>query len=212
MLIAGIAAGILDDVNRPFDPRPLVLEGKHVRLEPLTLEHAEDLTRAGADSGLWRYLPIAPPTSLAKNESWIQQALSDADGGGQIPFAIVETGNGRAVGSTRYLDIQRENRSLEIGWTWIRKPWQRTAVNTECKFLLLRHAFEALGAVRIQLKTDGRNEQSQRAIARIGARREGVLRRNRRLWDGYIRDTVVFSILDSEWPEVKAGLEQRMAD
>jgi len=183
-----------------------------VRLVPLTLEHAEDLTCAGADSGLWRYLPIAPPTSLAENESWIQQALSDADGGGQIPFAIMACEGGRAVGSTRYLDIQRENRSLEIGWTWIGTPWQRTAVNTECKFLLLRHAFEGLGAVRIQLKTDGRNEQSQQAIARIGARREGVLRRNRRLWDGYIRDTVVFSILDSEWPEVKAGLEQRMAD
>ncbi len=212
MLIAGGAAGILPDVNGPFDPRPVVLEGKHVRLEPLTLGHAEDLTRAGADTGLWRYLPIAPPTSLAENESWIQQALNDAEGGGQIPFAIVAREGGRAIGSTRYLDIQRENNALEIGWTWIGRPWQRTAVNTECKFLLLRHAFEALGAVRVQLKTDGRNEQSQKAIARIGARREGVLRINRRLWDGFIRDTVVFSILDCEWSEVKAGLEERMAD
>ncbi len=201
---------MLPPVSKTFDPEPVVLAGDHARLEPLTLAYAGDLAAAGRDVEIWRYLPIAPPANSAENEAWIRAALKDAGDGGQVPFAVVESGNGRAVGSTRFLDIQRENSALEIGWTWLGKSWQRTAINTECKFLLLRHAFEDLGAVRVQLKTDGRNEQSQRAIERIGARREGVLRRNRRLWDGFIRDTVVFSILDSEWPGVKAKLEERM--
>lgn len=201
---------MLRRVNDSFDPKPVALTGESVRLESLDLRHAGELTEAGSTAALWRHLPIAPPASVAENEAWIRDAIRDGETGAQVPFAIVRLESGRAVGSTRYLDIQRENSALEIGWTWIGKPWQRTVVNTECKFLLLRHAFEALGALRVQFKTDGRNKQSQEAIARIGAKREGVLRRSRRLWDGFVRDTVVFSILDSEWPEVKERLEKRL--
>lgn len=197
-------------VSQAFDPQPVALTGAHVRLEPLERRHASELLEAGKDAGVWRYLPCAPPTKLSDVEAYIDEALEVAASGLQVPFAIILLDSGQAIGSTRYLDILRNDGGLEIGWTWIGKLWQRAAVNTECKFLLLRHAFDDLGAARVQLKTDGRNEQSQKAIARIGARREGVLRRNRRLWDGYVRDTVVFSILDSEWPAVKSGLEARL--
>ena len=198
-------------MSRAFDPQPVTLTGRHVRLEPLELRHAGDLLKAGKDPIVWRYLPCPPPVCLGDVEAYIGDALEHAATRLQIPFAIVLLETGQAIGSTRYLDILRSDGGLEIGWTWIGVPWHRTAVNTECKFLLLRHAFEDLGAVRVQLKTDGRNEQSQQAIARIGGRREGVLRRNRRLWDGFIRDTVVFSVLDSEWPGVKEALEKRLA-
>lgn len=194
-----------------FNPQPVTLAGNHVRLEPLSISHAEDLLVAGEDAALWRYLPCAPPTTIEAMRAYVEEALRTAEGGGQIPFATVLIETGRAIGSTRYLDILRGDGGLEIGWTWIGKPWQRTAVNTECKYLLMRHAFEDLGALRVQLKTDGRNDRSQKAIARIGGKREGVLRRNRRLWDGFVRDTVVFSILDSEWPEAKAAMEARLA-
>jgi RimJ/RimL family protein N-acetyltransferase len=141
-------------------------------------------------------------------QAWIQEAMAIAASGTQIPFAIIHRAGGRAIGSTRYLDIRREHRGLEIGWTWVGTAHQRTSVNTECKYLLLRHAFEELGAVRVQLKTDLRNERSQRAIERIGAVREGVLRKHMALWDGFIRDTVYYSILDSEWPDVRRRLEE----
>ncbi len=193
-----------------FDPRPTTLTGRRVRLEPLGLGHAAELLDAGSDEAVWRYLPCPAPTKPAEMEAIVDEALRERDVGAQIPFAIVSVAERRAVGSTRYLDIQRENRAMEIGWTWIGRPWQRTAVNTEAKLLLLRHAFEDLCALRVQLKTDGRNEQSQAAIERIGARREGTLRRNRQLWDGFVRDTIVFSILDSEWPEVEAALAARL--
>ena len=198
-------------MNDSFDPQPITLTGSHVRLEPLTAAHAEDLLVAGEDASLWRYLPCAPPKTIEAMREYIDVALNDAQGGGQIPFATVLIDSGKAIGSTRYLEILRNDGGLEIGWTWIGKPWQRTAVNTECKYLLMRHAFEDLGALRVMLRTDGRNEQSQKAIERIGGKREGVLRRNRRLWDGFVRDTVIFSILDSEWPEVKAALESKLS-
>ena len=198
-------------MSASFDPQPVTLTGNHVRLEPLALSHAEDLLVAGEELAVWRYLPCAPPTTIEGMRAYVKDALKTAAGGGQIPFATVLLETGKAVGSTRYLDIFRGDGGLEIGWTWIGQPWQRTAVNTECKYLLMRHAFEELGALRVQLKTDGRNEPSQKAIARIGGKREGVLRRNRRVWDGFVRDTVVFSILDSEWPDAKAALEARLS-
>ncbi len=136
----------------------------------------------------------------------IEPALEELAAGRQIPFAIVDRAIGRAVGSTRYLDIQPANRGIEIGWTWIGTAHQRTAINTECKFLLLRHAFETLGAIRVQLKTDLRNERSQRAMERIGAAREGVLRQNMLLWDGHRRDSVYYSVLVDEWPRVRERL------
>ena len=128
----------------------------------------------------------------------------------QLPFAIVETDKGRAVGSTRFLNIRPEHRGLEIGWTWIGREWQRTSVNTETKFLLLRHAFERLGCIRVELKTDARNERSQQAIERIGAKREGILRSHMLVQEGFRRDSVYFSVLDEEWPAVKEGLEKRL--
>ncbi len=198
-------------MTRPFDPRPITLDGAHVRLEPLAMRHAEDLFAAAQDDRIWLYMPVPRPRTVADVERTIAAAHDDLAAGDQVPFAIVQPESGRAVGATRYLDIQRADRNLEIGWTWLGAAVQRTAVNTECKYLLLRHAFDTLGAVRVQLKTDGRNEQSQRAIRRIGARYEGTLRRQRRVWDGHVRDTVYFSILDSEWPGVKRELEAKLA-
>jgi len=178
-----------------------------VSLLPLSLDHARDLHEAGADRIIWRYLPIAAPEHLQDTERWIRVALAARESGAEIPFVIIDRASGRAVGSTRYLDIQHDHGALEIGWTWIAHSHQRTAVNTESKLLLLAHAFETLEASRVQLKTDARNVQSQQAIERLGAVREGVLRRQRRMWDGFIRDTVYYSILDHEWPAVKARLE-----
>ena len=190
-----------------FNPLPVTLEGRAVRLEKLAAHHAEDLFLAGRDEGIWRYMPCPPPSSVEDIQAFISEALEAHSKGSEIPFAIIDRATSRAVGSTRYLDIQREHSSLEIGWTWLAKAQQRTGVNTECKYLLLRHAFEQLGAIRVQLKTDARNLRSQRAIERLGAVREGTLRRQRRLWDGYVRDTVYYSILHSEWPGLKQRLE-----
>jgi RimJ/RimL family protein N-acetyltransferase len=187
--------------------QPLVLEGAHVRLEPLDFSHAEDLYAVGGDERIWRHMPRPKLSSVADAREMIEAAKAAAADGSQIPFAVVERKDGRAVGSTRYLDIRRKDRGLEIGWTWLGTAYQRTPINTECKYLLLRHAFEALGAIRVQLKTDLRNERSQRAIERLGAIREGVLRKHMVLWDGFIRDTVYYSILDDEWPGVRQQLE-----
>jgi RimJ/RimL family protein N-acetyltransferase len=195
-----------------MDPQPLTLTGAFVRLEPLAPAHAPDLLAAVAhDPAIWQWLPVEPPGTLAEMTAFIQTALEAQAGGASIAFAQIAQTTGQAVGSTRYLNISRRDRGLEIGWTWIGKPWQRSAINTEAKYLLLRHAFEDLGAVRVQLKTDGRNLQSQAAIARLGAVREGVLRRHMLVRDGYIRDTVMYSILDHEWPAVQAGLAAKLA-
>lgn len=187
----------------PFDPRPLTLEGVHVRLEPLASRHASDLLLAGGGDETWLYMPIPALKTIEDALAMIREAEAEARAGTEVPFAIVERGSGRAVGSTRFLDLQRPHRALEIGWTWIGPAWRRTAINTECKELLLRHAFEDLGAHRVTLKTDARNVRSQRAIERLGAVREGVLRRHRVCWDGSVRDTVYFGITDEEW---KRGL------
>jgi len=151
-----------------FDPRPVVLEGTAVRLEPLAETHAADLLAAGGDDETWLYMPIPALKSIDDALAMIRDALVEAREGREVPFAVIERSSGRAVGSTRYLDLQRPHRALEIGWTWIGPAWRRTAVNTECKALLLRHAFEELGAHRVTLKTDARNLRSQRAIERIG--------------------------------------------
>ncbi len=194
----------------PFDPQPVVLEGEHVRLEPLEARHAPELFEAGRDDAIWRYMPVPRAQAVADVERMIAEAQVGLDAGTDVPFAILYKETGRAVGSTRFLDISRAGRGLEIGWTWLGTRVQRTPVNTECKYLLLRHAFETLGAFRVCLKTDGRNARSQAAIARIGAKPEGVLRRNRLMWDGHLRDTVYFSILDDEWPAVKRDLERKL--
>ncbi len=194
-----------------MNPRPVILEGTHARLEPLAAAHAEALHDAGADPEIWRHLPRGPFRDVDDAKGWIAEAMAAAAQGREVPFAIVERASARVAGSTRYLDIRPADRGLEIGWTWIGAPWQRTAVNTECKYLLLRHAFEDLGAVRVQLKTDARNLRSQTAIERIGARREGTLRKHMAVRDGFIRDSVYFSVTDDDWPGVKARLEALLA-
>lgn len=185
----------------------MILEGTHARLEPLALAHASELLAAAQDDEIWRYLPIARPRTLAEVERMIAEAHAAQERGEQQAFAIVERARGRAIGSTRYLDLRLAHRGLEIGWTWITPAGQRTAINSECKLLLLAHAFETLGCLRVQLKTDLRNLRSQAAIERLGARKEGVLRKHFVLWDGYVRDSVLYSITDAEWPEVKRRLQ-----
>ena len=190
-----------------MDARPVTLEGEHARLEPLEMRHAADLAEAGRDQEIWRYMPRRPLASVEDARDFVRAAHEMAKDGSAVPFAIIEAAGGRAVGSTRLFDIRREHRGLEIGWTWLGRAWQRTAANTECKLLLLRHAFEELGALRVQLKTDARNVRSQRAIERIGGVREGVLRAHMVLPDGFVRDTVMYSITAGEWPEVERRLE-----
>lgn len=191
-------------------PTPVTLTGRHVRLEPLVPSHAADLLVAAAEPEIWRYLPVRPPVSAADMAALIAAAQAEAAAGRSLPFAVVDLRTGRAVGSTRYLDIVPADRRLEIGWTWLGAAARRTAINTECKLVLLTHAFEVLGCNRVQLKTDARNERSQAAIARLGAVREGVWRRHLVMPDGHLRDTVMFSIIAEEWPAVKARLTQRL--
>jgi RimJ/RimL family protein N-acetyltransferase len=191
-----------------MDPRPITLSGRHVRLEPLTLAHGPDLFAAvSVDRTVFRWWLGPTPAGLPELEATIQASLAAQGQGAVIPFAQIDPASGRAVGVTTYLNINRRDRGLEIGGTWLGRPWQRTGVNTEAKYLLLRHAFEDLGAARVQLRTDARNLPSQRAIERLGAVREGVLRKYQRVWDGFLRDSVMYSILDDEWPAVKARLE-----
>ena len=187
-----------------FDVNPILLKGDSVRLEPLSQEHAQGLFNRGQETADWAHMPRTCFVDMADTRQWIDEALQAP---GQIPFAIVETGKNKAVGSTRFINIRPEHRCVEIGWTWLGKEWQRTAVNTEVKQLLLSHAFERLGCVRVEFKTDGRNLRSQRALERIGATREGVLRKHMIVQGDFARDSVYFSILDSEWMEVRDRLQ-----
>ena len=184
---------------------PVVLRGKEVRLEPLGLIHAQGLYNRGRVEADWTHLPRSCFVDLADTRHWIDEALAVE---GQLPFAIVETAKDKVIGSTRYLNIRPEHRSLEIGWTWLGQNWQRTAINTETKLLLLSHAFEKLGCVRVEFKTDIRNERSQRALQRIGATKEGVLRNHMIVQDEFVRDSVYFSVISSEWLDVKERLER----
>ncbi|MBI4325071.1 MAG: GNAT family N-acetyltransferase [Chloroflexi bacterium] len=188
---------------------PVVLEGRHVRLEPLARLHLDPLCEVGLDAELWRWTP-APVRTREEMGAYIEEALSGQALGAMLPFAVIERASGRVIGSTRFGNVERVHRRVEIGWTWIGRLWQRTAANTEAKYLLLRHAFESLGCIRVELKTDALNEGSRRAILRIGAREEGTLRQHLIAAGGRLRDTVYYSILDREWPAVKAGLEARL--
>lgn len=192
--------------------QPLTLIGQAARLEPLSLAHVPDLTVAGADEAIWRYLLYGAVHTggEAAMRAFVEDLLARQAQGTDLPFAVIHQASGRAIGATRYMDIRLEHRGLEIGGTWYGAAYQRTVINTECKYLLLRQAFEGLGCVRVQLKTDLRNERSQRAIERIGAVREGVLRNHMVLPDGRLRSSVMYSITDQEWPAVKARLEARL--
>ena len=192
-----------------MDIRPVLLEGRLVRLEPLSMDHHAALCAVGFDPELWRWTLNLVQTPEQMRE-YMKAALDAQARGSELPFATCERASGRAVGSTRFGNIDRANRRVEIGWTWIARPWQRTAVNTEAKYLMLRHAFEQWGCVRVELKTDVLNETSRVALRRLGAKEEGVLRRHMITATGRIRDTVYYSILDTEWPAVKAMLEAKL--
>lgn len=191
---------------------PLTLEGSFVRLDPIRREHAEIFWEIAKDDleDIFRWIPYSM-RSQDDFQRLIDKIFDEQQRGDSVAFATVEKGSGRTVGSTRFMNIDRGNRRVEIGSTWIAPAWQRTAVNTEAKYLMLRHAFEVWKCVRVELKTDALNEKSRNAILRIGAKEEGTLRRHVVTWTGRIRDSVYFSILDSEWPQVKANLEARLA-
>ena len=193
---------------------PVTLTGRSARLEPLNAAHAEDLLVVGQSPEVWEYLPRNAFGALEDAQAWIAETLKIAASGTQCPFAIINLATGRAVGSTRYMDIVPADRRLEIGWTWLGREFWRTPINTECKYLLLCHAFEALNCLRVQLKTDMRNERSQRAIERLGAVREGVLRKHMIVApkNNYQRTTVMYSLIDDEWPGVKAQLAGKMPE
>lgn len=184
---------------------PVTLTGKFVRLEPMTEAHVPALAEIGVGQEFWHFMLYGEMQTEADMRHWVLDILSRS---GDAPFVAVHLASGRVAGATRYLNVSPKDRGLEIGGTWYGLDYQRTAVNTECKYLLLKHAFETLGAIRVQLKTDARNLRSQKAIERIGAVKEGVLRNHMILPDGYIRDSVFYSILDSEWEGVKARLER----
>jgi RimJ/RimL family protein N-acetyltransferase len=191
--------------------QPITLTGKVIRLEPLSFAHVPDLTLAGQDASIWRYMRYGDVTTEDAMRAWVSSLLDLQAAGTDLPFAVILVESGQAIGATRYLEIHREDRGLEIGGTWYGVQYQRTAVNTEAKFLLLKHAFEDLHCVRVQFKTDLRNERSQRAIERLGAVKEGVLRNQMVMQDGYLRNSVYYSIIVSEWLQVKARLEGMLA-
>jgi len=188
---------------------PVTLEGTHVRLEPLSISHLEGLCAVGLDPELWRWTTSQVKT-LDEMRRYVETALEWQRAGTALPFATLLRAEARVIGSTRFANIDRPNRRLEIGWTWIGRPWQRTAVNTEAKYLMLRHGFEALGAIRVEFKTDALNTVSRRAMARIGAKEEGTLRSHMITETGRLRDSVYFSVIEAEWPGVKAELEKRL--
>ena len=186
---------------------PIVLPGKYVILEPLTEQHAHGLSMVGKDPSIWRYMLYGDVTSEEKMRAWVADILTRKKAGTDQPFAVRHIETGRLAGATRYLEIRSAHRGLEIGGTWYGKDFRRTPVNTETKYLLLRHAFESLDCIRVQFKADSRNERSLAAIERIGAVREGMLRNHMILDDGVFRHSVYFSILENEWPAIKTRLE-----
>ncbi len=193
-----------------MEVEPVTLEGKHVRLEPMNEAHVHGLAEIGAGQPFWDFMVYGKMETEDDMRGWVRQILGRAEKGTDLPFVVIHLASGRIAGATRYLNITPNDRGLEIGGTWYGSDFQRTAVNTECKYLLLKHAFETLGCIRVQLKTDLRNERSQKAIERIGAKREGVLRNHMILPDGYYRHSVYFSILDTEWADVKKRLEEML--
>ena len=188
---------------------PVTLQGKHVRLEPLSLDHLEQLCEVGLKPELWRWTAsqVRTPGDM---RVYVETALKWQAEGTALPFATISEQTGRVVGSTRFANIDSENRHLEIGWTWIAPLWQQTAVNTEAKYLMLGHAFEKFGCIRVEFKTDSLNEKSRRALLRIGAKEEGTFRNHMIVHGGRYRHSVYFSVIESEWPEVKRRLEEKL--
>ncbi len=185
---------------------PIILVGTAVRLEPLTMAHVPELAAVGCDDRIWHLMRYGLIRTEEDMRAWVEKRLEEQAAGTDLPFTVIHLASGRVAGATRYMEIHPEHRKLEIGGTWYGLEFQRTAVNTECKYLLLEYAFEVLRAIRVQFKADLRNERSWRAIERIGAKREGILRNHMILPDGSIRDSIYYSIIDSEWPDVKERL------
>ena len=188
---------------------PIILEGRLVRLEPLSLSHVPELCKVGLDLDLWTIT-----MSLIRNEGemrqYVETALQSQQVGAALPFATIDKKSGRVAGSTRFGNIDKVNKRVEIGWTWLGKGFQRTHVNTEAKYLMLKHAFEVWGCYRVEFKTDVINEKSRNALKRIGAKEEGILRRHQITASGRVRDSIYYSILDNEWPGAKGMLEERL--
>lgn len=189
---------------------PVTLEGTFVRMEPLSLDHVPALTEVGTDAEMWRWTK-----DLIRNEeemrAYVEIPLAWRAAGTALPFATVEKSSGRVVGCTRMFDIDRDNRTLEIGYTWVAPPWQRTVINTDAKYVMLKHAFETLGCIRVQLKTDSLNEKSRNAMLRIGAKEEGTFHNHLIMREGRYRHSVFFAILEAEWPAVKLNLERKLS-
>ena len=189
---------------------PVTLEGQYIRLEPLSLGHHAQLCKIGLDEELWRWV-VQPVRTPEEMRAYIEEALQAQAAGTALPFATVERASGRAIGSTRFGNIDRVNRHVEIGWTWLGLKWQRTAANTEAKYLMLRHAFEQWGCIRVEFKTDSLNAPSRQALLRIGAKEEGIFRNHMITSTGRIRHSVYYSIIDSEWPKLKTHLEKKLS-
>ena len=189
---------------------PVTLQGQYVRLEPLKMEHFDALWSIGQDPDLWKLAPYQI-NSGENMRTYMRAALDGQELGIALPFVTIEQATDQVVGSTRFGNIDAPNHRVEIGWTWIGKPWQRTPVNTEAKFLMLQHAFEIWQCIRVEFKTDALNTRSRAAIARLGAKEEGTFRHHMITEDGRLRESVYFSIIDDEWPEVKARLQTLLA-
>jgi RimJ/RimL family protein N-acetyltransferase len=189
---------------------PVTLMGRIVRLEPLSKSHIPDLAKVGLEKKIWLYMRYGEVETVEQLSTWVDELLDLQVQGTDLPFAVIHLASGAAIGCTRYLNIDPFNHSLEIGGTWYGVDYQGTLVNPECKYLLLKHAFEQLECIRVWFKTDLRNQRSQRALEKLGVVKEGVLRNHMILPDGYIRDSVVYSLLPNEWPQVKLKLEAQL--
>jgi N-acetyltransferase len=188
---------------------PVTLEGRIVRLEPLSLDHVPRLAEVALDPAIWRWT-IARPQTEADLRDWAGTAIGNREAGTEYPFATIEASTGRPIGSSRYMNIVLEHRRLEIGWTWLAPAWQRSGANREAKLLMLTHAFEALGCRRVEFKTDSNNEPSRTALLGIGATFEGIFRKHMVMPGDGVRHSAWYSVIDDEWPLVKAGLEESL--
>jgi RimJ/RimL family protein N-acetyltransferase len=191
----------------PLRVDPVTLEGRIVRLEPLTMEHVLGLAEVGLDPGIWRWTIVRPGT-IDELREWASAALAAREAGTEMPFATIDAATGRPIGSSRYMNIALEHRRVEIGWTWLAPAWQRSGANREAKLLMLTHAFEVLGCRRVEFKTDSNNEPSRNALLGIGATFEGIFRKHLVTPGDGVRHSAWYSVVDDEWPTVKAHLEE----
>ena len=188
---------------------PVTLEGRIVRMEPLSLDHVPRLAEVALNPAIWRWT-IARPRSEADLRDWAETAIRNREAGTEYPFATIEASTGRPIGSSRYMNIVLEHRRLEIGWTWLAPAWQRSGANREAKLLMLTHAFDVLGCRRVEFKTDSNNEPSRTALLGIGATFEGIFRKHMVMPGDAVRHSAWYSVIDDEWPLVKAGLEESL--